>query len=67
MWAFFSKRLRTWLILAVVVPAAGLLLGKLGDLIEARRGPSGLSRNLKKAGGFLARRGKGPLAAPPKA
>ncbi|WP_232665749.1 hypothetical protein [Pseudonocardia sp. TRM90224] len=53
MWAFLSSRLRRWLILAVVVPAVGWLLGKAGDVIEARRGPSGLTRFLQTVSGWL--------------
>lgn len=63
MWAFFSARLRAWLILAVVAPIVGWLLGKVGDLIEARRGPNGLSRTLQMGRDWLAKRTRGPLAA----
>ncbi|MHA6796660.1 hypothetical protein ACVGVM_24570 [Pseudonocardia bannensis] len=63
MWAFFSARLRMWLVLAVGAPVLGWLLGRLGDVIEARRGPNGLSRVLRKGRGWLHRRSKGPLAA----
>lgn len=63
MWAFFSARLRMWLILAIGAPVLGFVLGKLGDLIEARRGPNGLSRALQSGRNWLQRRSKGPLAA----
>ena len=63
MWAFFSARLRTWLILAVVAPVVGWLLGKVGDLVEARRGPSTLTRVLQQGRAWLARLARGPLAA----
>ncbi|WP_214364252.1 hypothetical protein [Pseudonocardia sp. H11422] len=63
MWAFFSARLRMWLILAVGAPLLAWLLGRIGDVIEARRGPNGLTRVLQKARGWLHRRSKGPLAA----
>ncbi|WP_219417269.1 hypothetical protein [Pseudonocardia nigra] len=62
MWAFFSARLRWWLILAIGAPVLGWVLGRLGDLIEARRGPNGLSRTLQKGRGWLRRRSRGPLA-----
>lgn len=62
MWAFFSKRLRMWLILAVGVPLAGLLLGKVADVLESRRGPSGISTTLRNTSGWLKRQAKGPLA-----
>lgn len=63
MWAFFSARFRMWLILAIAAPLLGWLLGRIGDLIEARRGPNGLSRVLQKGREFLRRRSRGPLAA----
>jgi len=63
MWAFLSKRLRMWLILAIAVPLSGFLLGKLADLIERRRGPNTLSRVLHQGRGWLQGRSKGPLAA----
>jgi hypothetical protein len=62
MWAFFSRRLRMWLILAVGAPVVAWLLGKVGDAIESRRGPNTASRTLKNGSGYLRRRTKGPLA-----
>jgi hypothetical protein len=67
MWAFFSARLRMWLLLAVGAPVLGWLLGRIGDAVEARRGPNGLSRALQKGRGWLRRRTRGPLAARPAA
>ncbi len=61
MWAFFSRRLRMWLILAVGAPILAWLLGKVGDVVEARRGPNTVSNALKKGSGYLQRRTKGPL------
>jgi hypothetical protein len=63
MWAFFSARFRMWLMLAIAAPLLGWLLGRIGDLIEARRGPNGLSRVLQQGRDFLRRRSRGPLAA----
>lgn len=63
MWAFFSRRLRMWLILAVGAPVVGFLLGKVGDAIEARRGPNTVSKVLHTGRRWLQRRAKGPLAA----
>ncbi|MCE3554800.1 hypothetical protein LWC33_25525 [Pseudonocardia sp. RS11V-5] len=63
MWAFFSRRLRMWLILAIAVPLGGWLMGKVADLIEQRRGPNAVSRTLHQTRGWLQRRSKGPLAA----
>jgi hypothetical protein len=62
MWAFLSARLRMWLILAIVAPLLGWLLGRIGDLIEARRGPNAVSATLQKGRGWLRRRTRGPLA-----
>jgi hypothetical protein len=62
MWAFLSARLRMWLILAFVAPLLGWLLGRLGDLIEARRGPNTVSTVLQKGRGWLRGRSRGPLA-----
>jgi hypothetical protein len=62
MWAFFSKRLRMWLILAVAVPLGGWLMGRVAELIERRRGPNTVSRLLHQGHGWLSGRSKGPLA-----
>lgn len=64
MWAFLSARLRMWLILAVVAPLLAWLLGKLGDVLEARRGPNRVSGVLQWLRGWLGRRARGPLARP---
>jgi hypothetical protein len=50
MWLFFTRRLRVWLILTVLVPLATGLLRRVGRALEARSGPSGLSRALLGAG-----------------
>jgi hypothetical protein len=62
MWAFFSRRLRMWLILAVGAPLVGFLLGKIGDLIEARRGPNAASKALHTGRRWLQKRSTGPLS-----
>lgn len=62
MWAFFSSRLRWWLLLAVGAPALSWLLGKIGDRLEARNGPTPTSRALRKGRDWLTRRATGPLA-----
>jgi hypothetical protein len=50
MWLFFTRRLRMWLILTVVVPLTSGLLRRVGQSLERRNGPSGVSRALLKAG-----------------
>jgi hypothetical protein len=50
MWLFFTRRLRMWLFLTVVVPLAAGLLRRIGRALERRRGPSGVSRALLRAG-----------------
>lgn len=67
MWAFFSARLRMWLVLAVGAPLLGWLLGKVGDIIEARHGPTRISRGLQSVRRWLWRRSRGPFAARPQA
>jgi hypothetical protein len=62
MWAFFSRRLRMWLILAIGVPVLAWLLGRIGDVIESRKGPNSFSRSLQKARGWLRAHGAGPFA-----
>ena len=50
MWLFFSRKLRMWLILTVVVPLTTGLLRRVGRMLERRHGPTGVSRALLKAG-----------------
>ncbi|MDQ1661042.1 MAG: hypothetical protein QOJ68_1022 [Blastococcus sp.] len=50
MWLFFTRRLRMWLLLTVVVPLATGLLRRAGRTLEARSGPSRVSRALLGAG-----------------
>jgi hypothetical protein len=50
MWLFLSRRLRTWLVLTVVVPLASGLLRRLGRTLEQRRGPNPVSNGLIRAG-----------------
>ncbi len=50
MWLFFTRRLRMWLLLTVLVPLGTGLLRRVGLAIERRRGPSTVSRGLLKAG-----------------
>lgn len=50
MWLFLTRRLRTWLLLTVLVPLATGLLRKLGQALQRRNGPSAVSNGLLKAG-----------------
>jgi hypothetical protein len=50
MWLFLTRRLRVWLILTVVLPLTTGVLRRLGRWLEARSGPSGLSRALLRTG-----------------
>jgi hypothetical protein len=62
MWAFLSARLRWWLILAIAAPLLGWLLGRIGDVIESRRGPNSISKVLHQGRSWLRGRSRGPLA-----
>jgi hypothetical protein len=62
MWAFLSARLRLWLILAVGAPLLAWALGRLGDLLESRYGPTTWSRVLRVGRDWLLQRSRGPLA-----
>jgi hypothetical protein len=50
MWLFFTRRLRMWLILTVLVPLATGLLRRIGRGLERRNGPNAVSRSLLRAG-----------------
>lgn len=50
MWLFLSRRLRTWLLLTVLVPLASGLLRRVGQALERRNGPTAVSNGLLKAG-----------------
>lgn len=55
MWAFFSRRIRLWLLLAVGLPVVRRLLGGVGDRLEATRGESRLTRTLRASDRHLSR------------
>jgi hypothetical protein len=48
MWLFLTRRLRTWVLLTVLVPLVGGLLRRAGRALERRRGPSAVSGALLK-------------------
>lgn len=62
MWLFLTRRLRTWLILGVLLPVGGGLLRRAGLGLQRRNGPSTVSNALIRAGDLtdrLRRRGSG--------
>jgi len=59
MWALFSTRLRTWLLLAVAVPLLGALARAVARRLEKRNGSTRLSRTLFSVGDLARRRGRG--------
>ena len=50
MWLFLTRRIRTWLILTVVVPLATGLIRRVGRALERRTGSTSVTRALYKAG-----------------
>ncbi|GLY29822.1 hypothetical protein [Kineosporia sp. NBRC 101731] len=56
MFAFFSRRLRTWLLLTVAVPALAVAARAVAHRIEKRNGPTTVSRALISASNFIGRR-----------
>lgn len=62
MWAFASRRLRRWMVLAVGVPATAWALDRLSERLEARGGPTTLSQAARVGGDLLHRHERGPAA-----
>jgi hypothetical protein len=52
MWLFLTRRLRTWLLITLVLPLGTSLLRRLGETLQRRNGPSAVSNGLLKAGAF---------------
>jgi hypothetical protein len=50
MWLFLSRRLRTWLLLTILVPLATGLIRRIGRTLERRTGSTPLTRGLLRAG-----------------
>lgn len=46
MWLFFRRKLIMWVALAVGVPVADWLLGKVSTAVRARKGDSALTRGI---------------------
>lgn len=57
MWLFISRRLRSWVLFALVLPVAGKLLRKLGVRVQDRNPRAG--KALTQAGDLAARRKRG--------
>ncbi len=57
MFAFFSRRLRTWLLLTVAVPALAVAARAVARRIEKRNGPTKVSRALVGFSNLIGRRG----------
>jgi hypothetical protein len=62
MWVFLTRRLRLWLFFVLGAPVLGWVLGKIGNRLEARKGPTRASRTLQQGRHWLQRRSRGPLA-----
>jgi hypothetical protein len=50
MWLFFTRRLRTWLIVTLLLPLATGMLRRLGEALERRNGPTAVSNGLLRVG-----------------
>ena len=50
MWLFLTRRLRTWLLVAFVLPLATGVLRRLGLALERRNGPTAVSNGLLRVG-----------------
>jgi hypothetical protein len=60
-WLLLSRRLRAYLLLALGAPLVAWLLDAVGRRLEARRGPTKVSRTLRWGGRKLRRKARGPL------
>jgi len=56
MWLFLSRRLRSWVLVALVLPVVGKALRGLGVRLEQRNPRAG--RAVGKAGEIASRRGR---------
>jgi formate hydrogenlyase subunit 4 len=52
MWLFLTRRLRTWLIVTLLLPLASGLLRRIGEALQRRNGPGGVSDALLKTSRF---------------
>ncbi|MEV8377704.1 hypothetical protein AB0P21_33505 [Kribbella sp. NPDC056861] len=62
MWAFLSRRFQLWVVLAVGAPLASWLLGRIGQQLETRNGPTRISSVLRKGSSTIGGKARGPLA-----
>jgi hypothetical protein len=56
MWAFLSRRFRTWALLVVGVPVSAWVLDTVADRMEESRGETDMTRGLHGAGSWLRQR-----------
>ena len=59
MWPFLTSRLRQWAIFAIVVPLVTTLVHAIRVRLEARSGPTRLTKVLRTIEGFGHGRGRG--------
>jgi hypothetical protein len=50
MWLFLTRRLRTWLLVTLVLPLVAGLLRRAGEALQRRNGPSMVSDGLLRVG-----------------
>jgi hypothetical protein len=50
MWLFLTRRLRTWLIVTLLLPIATGVLRRAGLALERRNGPTAISNGLLRVG-----------------
>ena len=58
MWVFITARLRQWIIFAVAVPLVTLLIHVIRERLEARSGPTKVTKVLGAVEGFGQRRSR---------
>jgi hypothetical protein len=53
MWILLTRRVRTWLLMAIAAPILGWLLNRAAAALERRRGQTRTSRTLRRAARML--------------
>lgn len=62
MWAFLSRRVRRYALLAVAVPVAGWIAEQVSEELERRHGETRATRAVRSGRDWLRGRERGPLA-----